>query len=85
VGDDVDEGGFVGGRGDAFEFGPPRALFQTGIVIPEIPVEYYYDVTADGERFLVNASTTGQSASASPAEAITPIHVIVNWNVPPPR
>ncbi len=50
-----------GGSGDAFEFGPPRALFQTGIVIPEIPREYFYDVAADGERFLVNVITAGQS------------------------
>jgi len=73
------------GSGDAFEFDAPRALFQTGIVLPAFPIEYFYDVAADGERFLVNVSTAGQSASASLAEATTPIHVIVNWNAPPPR
>ena len=73
------------GSGDAFEFGPPSALFQTGIVIPAIPQEYFYDVAADGERFLVNVHSAGQSDSASPAETTTSIHVIVNWNAPPPR
>jgi len=75
----------VQGGGDAFEFGPPRALFQTGLAIPEVPIEYFYDVAADGERFLVNVNSAGQSAPASPAETTTPIHVIVNWNAPPPR
>jgi Tol biopolymer transport system component len=73
------------GSGDAFEFGPPSALFQTGIGIPGIPQEYFYDVAADGQRFLVNVHSPGQSASATPAETTTPIHVIVNWNAPPPR
>jgi Tol biopolymer transport system component len=73
------------GSGNAFEFGPPGALFQTGIVIPEVVLEYFYDVAADGERFLVNVNSAGRTESASPAETTTPIHVIVNWNAPPPR
>jgi eukaryotic-like serine/threonine-protein kinase len=41
-------------RGDHLQPSAPRALFQTRIVAPAF-VLFQYDVTADGERFLVNS------------------------------
>jgi hypothetical protein len=48
--------------------GPPRSLFQTGVV----SLNQMYAVTRDGQRFLVNAR---------PQNAVTtvPLTVIVNW------
>jgi hypothetical protein len=46
-------------------------LFQTRVVIPfyYIPT---YDVTADGQRFLINTAPESESA--------VPIAVVMNWN-----
>ena len=52
------------------ETGPPRALFQTK-VLPLIESRNHYDVTPDGQRFIVN--------SRRPADATAPITVIVGW------
>ena len=55
--------------GTPFEFGTPVPLFQTrvsGYVAPN-----RYDVSADGQRFLVNSSVQEQSSA--------PIIVVVNW------
>jgi Tol biopolymer transport system component len=53
-----------------FEAGAPKALFQTRL--PGYPApRNYYDVSADGQRFLINNL---------PEEATsTPISVVVNW------
>jgi Tol biopolymer transport system component len=50
--------------------GKPRALFQTRI-LPLVEVRNHYDVTADGQRFIVN--------SRRPEDALQPITVLVNW------
>jgi hypothetical protein len=54
----------------AFEIGTPQALFR-----PRVPAgslfRTSYDVTADGQRFLVNTVVEGAGA--------TPITVVVNW------
>lgn len=55
------------GRGSAFEVGEVRSLFE---IRPAGP-RYTYDVTADGQRFLVNTLLE----EASPA----PITLFVNW------
>jgi Tol biopolymer transport system component len=51
-----------------FEFGTPQALFQTSM--PVIPF-CKYDVSADGQRFLVN-SVVGEARA-------NPITLIQNW------
>jgi hypothetical protein len=57
----------VNGRGTSFEVGAVRPLFDTR----QAGVRYAYDVTADGQRFLVN--TAVEKADAAP------ITVVVNW------
>ena len=52
------------------EAGAPHALFQTQI-LPTIEARNHYDVTADGQRFVVN--------SRRPEDAVLPITVVVNW------
>jgi serine/threonine protein kinase/Tol biopolymer transport system component len=64
--------------GEAFEFGAPHALFQTGIAVPAIPLEYFFDVAADGQRFLVNTNAPAERAGEEQAQP-TRISVVVNW------
>ena len=54
-------------RGDRLQPGVPRPLFQTRIVAP-IHVLFQYDVTADGNRFLIN--------SLKPQ---APLTLVTNW------
>jgi Tol biopolymer transport system component len=61
--------------GAILDAGAPRALFQTRIR-PLIEARNHYDVTADGERFLVN--------SRRPEEASLPITVLAGW-APAPK
>ena len=56
--------------GPPFEAGKPRVLFQTRI-LPQVEARNHYDVTADGQRFIVN--------SRRPEDALLPITVVVNW------
>jgi hypothetical protein len=61
----------VSGEGSAFQVGVVRALFETR---PRSGVNlnaYAYDVSADGQRFLVN--TLMQEATSAP------ITIVVNW------
>jgi len=60
----------VDGKGAGFEVGAVKPLFATRIVA-FTGVGYQYDVSADGQRFLVNTSPE-QAASA-------PITVVLNW------
>jgi Tol biopolymer transport system component len=53
-----------------FEAGTPRALFQTRIK-PLVEARNHYDVTADGQRFVVS--------SRRPEDASLPITVVVQW------
>ena len=56
--------------GSTFEAGTPKALFQTRL--PGYPIaRSTYDVTADGQRFLINNLSEGASSA--------PITVVVNW------
>ncbi len=58
----------VNGKGAGFEVGAVKPLFATRIVGGGI---YQYDVSADGERFLINTS---------PEQAtLSPITVVLNW------
>ncbi len=56
--------------GETLEPGTPRILFQTQIV-PMIEARNHWDVTADGQTFLINTT--------SPSTAEAPIEVITNW------
>lgn len=71
----------VTSEGDQPQFGQPVVLFKTGLQVPATPFSFYYDVTADGQRFLVNlpvASTAPATPAGAPAPP-TPITVVVNW------
>lgn len=56
--------------GARIETGTPRELFQTPIANVQLNIDQY-DVTADGQRFLVLAPTNNARQ--------TPITVVVNW------
>ncbi len=56
--------------GATLETGAPRALFQTRI-LPAVEARNHYDVSPDGQRFLVNARRL--------EDASLPIHVVVGW------
>jgi hypothetical protein len=55
-----------------FESGAPVALFQTRLRQPISSIDAVsYDVTADGQRFLINTKTE----ESNPA----PMSIILNW------
>jgi eukaryotic-like serine/threonine-protein kinase len=56
--------------GEPFETGAPHALFATRI-LPLVEARNHYDVTADGQRFVVN--------SRRPEDSTLPITVVVGW------
>ena len=58
----------VNGKGSSFEVGAVKPLFDMHVFSG---LRYPYDVTADGQRFLVNTAP-GRASSA-------PITVVVNW------
>lgn len=60
----------VDARGPAFETGAPQALFKTN---SRNDAGYDYDVTADGQRFLINR------LGAEQTEATAPLTLVVNW------
>ena len=41
------------GEGDDFVYGEPRVLFDTEAVVPVLPFGFQFDVTPDGQRFLM--------------------------------
>jgi len=53
--------------GDRVEVGSPKKLFPMRPVVPR----YFYDVSPDGQRFLVN--------TADEPAASTPLTLVVNW------
>ena len=59
--------------GATFEAGTPAPLFQTRIfgVGPAVNYSHQYDVTADGQRFLLNVDLSEATAG--------PITVVLNW------
>jgi serine/threonine protein kinase len=57
-------------KNGTLEPGPPKALFQTRIVRPSF-VLFQYDVTADGQRFLIN--------SLPREDAAAPLTILSNW------
>ncbi len=61
----------VRASGTTFEYGSPKALFEASVDAVTTAATNRYDVSADGQRFLVNAAIE----NAGPA----PITVVVNW------
>jgi Tol biopolymer transport system component len=64
--------------GATFDAGPPATLFTTGISVPGFVHETYYDVTADGQRFIVNMFQAPAAGSGGDAAAPVPITVVIN-------
>jgi Tol biopolymer transport system component len=62
--------------GAELEIGAPRPLFQTRI-LQGVESRDHYDVSADGQRFLVN--------SRRPEDAMLPINVVVGWSPEKPK
>ncbi len=60
-----------------FKADEPKPLFQTRVPILANPYRWHYDVSADGERFLVN---TAPESVRPPA-----IHVVMDWRALLPR
>lgn len=56
--------------GQTFTAGPPQVLFQTGMRPTYAPYPTSYDVSADGQRFLIDA--------VRPETAPT-ISIVTNW------
>jgi hypothetical protein len=60
------------GSGSNFEAGPPETLFQTHRRQPVSAMDFFsYDVTADGQRFLINTRLDQPNAA--------PLSIILNW------
>jgi hypothetical protein len=58
--------------GSGFETGSPTVLFQTHPRQPISAMDFFsYDVTADGQRFLVNTKVDTSNSA--------PLSVILNW------
>jgi hypothetical protein len=58
--------------GSNFEAGPPVTLFQTHIRQPISSQDVFsYDVTSDGQRFLINTRVDERNAA--------PLSIILNW------
>jgi hypothetical protein len=61
----------VNGTGESFEADRPRPLFPTTSLSPVLINGWPYDVTADGQRFIM---VTGNTVQAST------INVVLNWD-----
>jgi Tol biopolymer transport system component len=64
----------VNTQGASFDAGPPQALFDMHMAKTENGAQFEYDVTADGQRFVI-ATSVGAFASARP------LTLAVNWQV----
>ena len=62
----------LAGAKSSFEAGAPVPLFDAHMVHQGVDVNFEYDVTADGKRFLIN--TTGTDSASTP-----PLTVVTNW------
>ena len=61
----------VDSGGNAFNAAVPKPLFAARVPLSGNPYRTNYDVTADGQRFLVNTRTADNTPS--------PITVTLNW------
>jgi eukaryotic-like serine/threonine-protein kinase len=62
------------GAKPSFDAGAPEALFDAHMVHSTGGTGFAYDVTADGKRFLINASVNSGPATAPP------LTVVTNWS-----
>jgi hypothetical protein len=62
----------VKGTNRVFEVETPRPLFRTHLVETVRSVNFEYDVTPDGKRFLLDSTVEGSTAAL-------PLTVVVNW------
>jgi Tol biopolymer transport system component len=53
-----------------FQAGIPKPLFEAPIFPGTVPALHHWDVTPDGQRFLINVDAGGNT---------TPINIVVNW------
>jgi hypothetical protein len=61
-------------------FSQPVALFQTGLPPQSNPPQFWFDVTDDGQHFLLNLPTAAPVAQQpGPAPSPKPLNVVVNW------
>jgi Tol biopolymer transport system component len=58
-----------------FRVGKATPLFETSLQFPDAPTSVPYDVSADGQRFLISVP----SGPLAPAASSTPITVVLNW------
>ena len=69
--------------GEVPQFGQPVALFKTGLPPQTSPPQFVFDVSTDGQHFLLNlpASQGVAQAAAQPAAPppAPPMTVVVNW------
>jgi eukaryotic-like serine/threonine-protein kinase len=63
----------ITGHGATFEHGEPKVLFKTRTLPPIVEVQFEYDVTRDGQRFLMGTILDGPNAMP-PAPTI-----VLNW------
>ena len=63
----------ITGHGAAFEHGEAKELFKTHTLLPTVEVRYDYDVSRDGQRFLIATILDGPHA-APPVPTI-----VLNW------
>jgi hypothetical protein len=62
---------------DSIEFTPPRALFDSGFVNIPHPTNFQtYDVSSDGQRFLIPRPA---GAMVTDPANDTPITIVLNW------
>jgi hypothetical protein len=66
----------LAGTKPAFEPGVPQPLFEAHLVALGYTVVFEYDVTTDGERFLID--TTGTSGGGAVSAPL--LNAVVNWN-----
>jgi len=67
--------------GDSFQVKASQTLFTTDAAVTDLPgglkAGYAYDVTPDGQRFLINTFGSGDA---------TPLTLVLNWtNMVPPQ
>jgi Tol biopolymer transport system component len=61
-------------------FSQPVALFQTGLPPQSNPPQFWFDVTDDGQHFLLNLPTAAPvPQQPGPAPPPKPLNVVVNW------
>jgi Tol biopolymer transport system component/tRNA A-37 threonylcarbamoyl transferase component Bud32 len=66
---------------DGITFSQPVALFATGLPPQTNPPQFWFDVTADGQRFLLNLPIAAATTTTQPDAPSSPplLNVVVNW------